>query len=148
MKFFGKVGWMRIIVTNEQNFVAVDEQKIREAIGSLPEAEKKYKLSVVYVVDAEIAKMNERYLKHEGPTDVLAFPMSAKEGEIIVSGETALREATERKIEPQGELLLYTVHGTLHLLGFDDKSEEEAKKMHEIEKSVITKMGYTWNWDE
>ncbi|NUM35888.1 MAG: rRNA maturation RNase YbeY [Candidatus Brocadiae bacterium] len=139
---------MRITITNEQTFLPVEEKKIYDAIRLLPGADKKYRLSVVYVDDKEITKMNERYLQHEGPTDVLAFPISSKEGEIVVSAETALREAKERDVESEGELLLYTLHGTLHLLGFDDKEKEESMKMHAVEKQILTQLGYKWSWDE
>jgi len=139
---------MRITVTNEQNFLSIEEKKVYEAIRLLPGSDKKYRLSVVYVDDKEITKMNERYLHHEGPTDVLAFPISTKEGEIIVSAETALRESKEREVESEGELLLYTLHGTLHLLGYDDKDEEESIKMHAVEKQILTQLGYKWSWDE
>ena len=140
---------MRIVITNEQDFISIQEEKIRQAIHMLPDAkEKKYRLSIVYLNDAEIAKLNERDLHHEGPTDVLAYPLEKTEGEIYVSAETALREATERNIEPEGELILYTIHGTLHLLGYDDLTDEEFKEMHSIEKKVLLELGYTWNWDE
>jgi probable rRNA maturation factor len=141
---------MRITIINEQNFIPVNEAKVREAVHALPSCEekKKFRLSLVYLNDEEIAKFNERYLKHEGPTDVLAFPMDLQNGEILVSGETALREARLRGIEPEGELLLYTVHGVLHLLGYDDKTPEEASEMHAIEKKIITQLGYSWSWDE
>lgn len=139
---------MQITITNEQNFVEVDEKELKTVLRSLPDSPKKYKLSLVFVDDMEIAKLNERYLKHKGPTDVLAFPFEKKEGEIIVSGETALREATQRGIEPKGELLLYSIHGMLHLIGYDDKTEEESIEMHQVEKETLIKFGYKWDWDE
>lgn len=138
---------MRIVITNEQNFVPVDEAKIRKAISLLPWGNRKMRLSVVYINDAEIAQLNERYLKHQGPTDVLSFPISEQEGEIVVSAETALEESKARGIEAEGELILYTVHGVLHLIGYDDKDPTEAAKMHAVEKEVITQMGYRWDWD-
>jgi rRNA maturation RNase YbeY len=138
---------MKTIITNEQNFVPVDEDKIRQAVRLVPWEGRRFKLSLVYVDDAEIAKLNERYLKHAGPTDVLSFPVGPNEGEIVVSGETALEEAKARGIEPEGELILYTIHGILHLLDYDDKTPKEAEKMHTVEKGVVTQMGYTWNWE-
>lgn len=139
---------MRVIITNEQSFIAISEEKIRKILSLIPNQPKKYKLSLVYVNDEEITKLNEQYLKHQGPTDVLAFPYESGEGEVIVSAETALRESSERKIEPEGEVLLYTIHGTLHLMGYDDHTPEEAKQMHTIEKQLLTQAGYSWNWDD
>ena len=79
---------MRITITNEQSFVVVDGKKIRNALHLLPGSKKKYNLSLVYVDNKEISKLNERYLQHKGPTDVLAFPLDSKQGEVIVSAET------------------------------------------------------------
>jgi probable rRNA maturation factor len=138
---------MRIVITNEQNFVPLDEEKIRKAVTLLPWGKRKIRLSLVYVNDSEIAKLNERYLKHQGPTDVLSFPISENEGEIIVSGETAFEESKARGIEAEGEIILYTIHGILHLLDYDDKDPQEAARMHAVEKNVITQMGYRWDWD-
>jgi len=138
---------MRIVITNEQDCIPIVEEKIYKAIRMLPGADKKYRLSVVYLDDAEIAKLNERDLHHKGPTDVLAYPLESNEGEVYISAETALREATERHIEPEGELILYTIHGTLHLLGYDDLDDEGFKEMHGIEKRIIEELGYTWNWN-
>lgn len=139
---------MQVIFTNEQNFVEINEQQIRHALYLLKRLNKKFKLSLVYLDDAEMSKLNERYLKHQGPTDVLAFPISPKQGEVIASGETALREATARNIDPQGEIILYTIHGVLHLLGYDDKTEQEATEMHALEKDILLQLGYTWSWDD
>ena len=138
---------MRITIINEQDFIPVKQDLIRQAIQELPGLKKNYRLSLVYVDDREIASLNQRYLKHQGPTDVLAFPLDPKEGEVVVSAETALNEAQQRGIEARGELLLYTIHGVLHLLGYDDKTPEEAEQMHAIERRIIEASGYSWNWD-
>ena len=141
---------MRVTIINRQDFVPIDEKEVRRALELLPPSPPlpgKYRLSLVYLDDAEMAELNRRYLKKDGPTDVLAFPLERDVGEVVVSGETALHEAEAREIEPAGELLLYTVHGVLHLMGYDDKTPEEADVMHEMEKRVVTGMGYSWDWD-
>lgn len=138
---------MKVTITNEQDFLPLDEAEIRRALGVLPSVPKKFKLSLVYLDDAQIAELNRRYLHREGPTDVLAFPMANDFGEVIVSAETALKEAQAREIEPAGELLLYTIHGVLHLIGYDDKTDDEALQMHAVEKDILTQLGYTWDWD-
>ncbi len=104
-------------------------------------------LSVLFTDDSKMAELNECYLGRKGPTNVLAFPMSdgaeqgfdfAMLGDIVISGDTALRETEE-----YGETLDYTVdrlliHGVLHLLGFDHTgSEEEAEQMEKEEKRLI-----------
>lgn len=137
----------KIVITNEQSIVEISSSSIKKALELLPELDN-FRLSIVYVDDAEISILNERYLKHTGATDVLSFPISSKEGEIVVSTETALREAKERNIAVEGEILLYTFHGILHLLGYDDHNDEEYREMHTIEKNLLEKLGYSWDWDD
>ncbi|MCG3131177.1 MAG: Endoribonuclease YbeY [Phycisphaerae bacterium] len=93
------------------------------------------KIHVALVPDACIADLNERFLQHEGATDVLSFDLSENrgsevEGEIVISVDTALREARRRGHDPGVELALYAAHGALHLLGWDDGTEDEARLMH------------------
>ncbi len=105
-------------------------------------------LSVLLTNDERIAQLNYRYRGKKGPTNVLAFPMSdgvesdyssTMLGDVVISGDTALRESKEL-----GETLAYTVdrllvHGVLHLLGFDHTgSEEEAIQMEKEEKRLMT----------
>ena len=85
-----------------------------------------------------MAELHERFLGKEGPTDVLSFP----HGEIVVSADTAAREAKERGIPPLHELVLYVVHGALHLAGYDDRSPKQSSKMRAAERKVLTDLGY------
>lgn len=92
-------------------------------------------LHVALVDDQRIADLNERFLQHDGATDVLSFDLSEGrgsevEGEIVISLDTALREARRRGHDPEVELALYAAHGALHLLGLDDGTEDEARLMH------------------
>ena len=117
-------------------------KKILKGLGYL-EGE----LSLLFTDDSTIAELNRRFLKREGPTNVLAFPMSDGSefdyktnmlGDIVVSGETASRESLAL-----GESLEYTIdrlliHGVLHLLGFDHTgSEEDAVIMEKEEKRLM-----------
>lgn len=95
------------------------------------------KVVVALVDDDTIARLHERYLGVRGPTDVLSFP----HGEIVVSGETARREARERGIEPLHELLLYVIHGALHLKGYRDKTAADRKRMRAAERRVLARLG-------
>lgn len=123
------------------------------------------RISVALVDDACIAQLNELHLDHAGPTDVLAFDLRddpdayvssdhavAKhcgdvsdrevEGEIVVSVDTACREARARGHPVEAELALYTVHGVLHLLGYDDRQAHGAARMHEVEDEILSAMGW------
>ncbi len=110
------------------------------------------RISVALVDDAHIATLNESYLNHPGSTDVLSFdlrdPAEADgsnrldvDGELVLSVQTARREAAARGNPLEAELGLYAVHGVLHLLGYDDKHESEARSMHELEDEVLSSIG-------
>jgi len=92
---------------------------------------------VALVDDKEIARLHEQFLGIPGPTDVLSFPT----GEIVVSGDTARREAEVRGIQPIHELLLYVVHGALHLEGYRDKSVKDQSRMRAAERRVLRELG-------
>jgi probable rRNA maturation factor len=99
----------------------------------------------VVVDDATMQQLNARYLQHDYPTDVLSFPLerspTSLEGEIIVSAETATRESHRFGWTPAEEILLYLVHGTLHLIGYDDQTEEESRAMREKERTYLVRAG-------
>ncbi len=84
-----------------------------------------------------------RRAKTHGLQSVGSDPVSHSyvEGEIIVSADTAAREACARGHSCEAELALYAVHGTLHLLGYDDNDPGAADRMHEIEDEILTKLG-------
>jgi rRNA maturation RNase YbeY len=100
-------------------------------------------ISVAVVDDAEIAELHERYMAIAGPTDVLSFDLSDElsggrlEGQVVVSVDTARREARARKLPPEQELLRYVIHGTLHLLGYDDDTAARARRMHRAEDELL-----------
>lgn len=103
-------------------------------------------LSVALVDDARLAAIHERFLGRSGPTDVMSFDLSDEEGrlegEVIISVDAAGRQSRVRGHSPAAELTLYAVHGTLHLLGFDDATPEDARVMHEEEDRILTELGY------
>jgi probable rRNA maturation factor len=63
------------------------------------------------------------------------------DGEIVVSVDTAKREATRRGLSVNAEIALYVVHGLLHLLGYDDNQESSAARMHELEEEILGEVG-------
>ena len=157
-----------IQVHNEHADAGVDpsmlQEGIREALRRFDTASAD--LSVAVVTDTEIAELHEKYMHIKGATDVLTFDLAGQhhagasaagstgfagttrcaggrhvEGEIVVSADTARRRAQERAHPAAAELALYVVHGTLHLLGLDDATEQEAMKMHEMEDEILTAIG-------
>jgi probable rRNA maturation factor len=95
--------------------------------------------------DSTIRQLNRTHLNHDYATDVISFPYSRSEpslhGEMVVSVETAMRQADELGWPVEFELLLYVVHGTLHLAGLDDQSETERAQMRKAEQRVMLALG-------
>ena len=104
------------------------------------------------VDDATIARLNEQFLQHEGPTDVLSFVLEQAEGglegEVVVSAETALRTAPGFGWSAGEELLLYVIHGMLHLAGYDDATPAEKGVMRRREAEVLARLGVQARYDE
>jgi probable rRNA maturation factor len=102
-------------------------------------------ISLVVVDDPTIHDLNRRYLDHDYPTDVLSFPLEDRgdylEGEVVASADTAAREALNQGCTAADELTLYIIHGLLHLVGYRDKSAEEASRMRAAEKHYLNQAG-------
>ena len=136
----------RIAISNRQSRVAVDRRALRGILGALlAQAAPQAELSVALVGDREMSALNERYLGCKETTDVLAFPYARSddcmEGEVVVNADQAARQAERRGHRAQDELLLYAVHGLLHLMGCDDHDPAGRKAMHERALSVLAEAG-------
>lgn len=90
-------------------------------------------ISVVLVSDRRMAGLHERFMKVSGPTDVLTF----QHGEIIISVETAQRNAHSFGTGTAREIRLYLIHGLLHLLGFDDQEPAAARRMATVQERIL-----------
>ena len=87
---------------------------------------------VTVVSDAKIDRIHREFMGIEGATDVITF----EHGDVVVSADTALREAGVRGHRVEAELGLYVVHGLLHLNGFDDLSPAPREEMRQVQDSV------------
>lgn len=87
--------------------------------------------------DAEIAAYHERFMRIPGPTDVISWPADAPLGDVMVSCETARRQAAEYGNSWQREVCVLAVHGTLHLLGWDDHSPADRQAMQVRVDSIV-----------
>jgi probable rRNA maturation factor len=99
----------------------------RFAIRALPE------IAVAIVSDAEIARIHVDFMGIAGPTDVITFD----HGDIVVSAETAAIYAQRYSHPIEQELALYTIHGLLHLNGFDDLAAAPAARMRRTQNRVL-----------
>jgi probable rRNA maturation factor len=104
-------------------------------------------LSIVLVGDRAMADLHDRFMGLPDPTDVLTFPidLDAREnplsGEVFICVPYARRAAKPREIPVQNELLLYALHGMLHLCGFDDRTERGFAQMHRKEDRILQQLG-------
>ena len=104
-------------------------------------------ISIALVTDAQMSKLHHRFMNDSSPTDVLTFPLDqnsrgrATSGEIVVNVSQALRESRRRGIAMQNELLLYALHGMLHLKGMDDRTDSQYRRMHRLEDRILTQLG-------
>jgi probable rRNA maturation factor len=138
---------VEVSIAIEQSAHAVDESQLREVVTEIV-ADSPFEsaaISVAVVDDPTIQDLNRRFLEHDYPTDVLSFALNDEdghlEGEIVVSAETAARVATEVGWPSWAELLLYVIHGTLHLVGYDDKRSPDAAEMRAAESRYLARYG-------
>jgi probable rRNA maturation factor len=107
-------------------------------------------VSILFVGDREIRKLNREYRGIDRPTDVLSFALNEGEapdphpemfGDIVISLDRTARQAEEAGHSFEWELVTLLVHGALHLLGYDHEgSEEDAARMKEMEEKVMNEI--------
>lgn len=149
---------MSVLVSNLQEKVPVDEelnglvirvtQEVLHTEGVDPAAE----VSLVFVDEDYIQRLNREYRGVDRPTDVLSFaleegePMPAGGGEVLLGDVVVSLPAAQRQSVEYGhsfarEVAFLTVHGVLHLLGYDHQTEEESARMRAREEAVLAQMG-------
>jgi probable rRNA maturation factor len=137
---------INVEVTSRQSAMMIDTSLIEKAARLVLRGEQVQSadLSIAIVDDQMIQQLNRQYLEHDYPTDVLSFPLDRQatcvEGEIIVSAQTAIRESSQYGWSAEKELLLYVVHGALHLLGYDDQSADQSQMMRAKEREYLAQL--------
>ena len=138
---------IRVSVANpyEQD---LDFQGLKAAARAVLEGEgvREAKVTVAFVDNAHIHRLNKQFLQHDEPTDVLTFPYTdagAKvlEGEVAIGYEVARENADERGHPVATELMLYVIHGCLHLCGHDDRTDRGAQAMRAKEREYLRALG-------
>jgi probable rRNA maturation factor len=139
-----------IQINDTQHAIELDAASAGALAAFVLEAEhapEPLEVSIVFVNDAAIAELNVRHLEHDGPTDVLAFPMREAPrpgaggpevlGDVVVSAERAVAYCRQYGGEPLQEVALYLVHGLLHLLGYDDLTEPDCARMENRQNELL-----------
>jgi probable rRNA maturation factor len=111
---------------------------------------------VIRIVDrSESAELNERYRNKPGPTNVLSFPFQAPPGfntpligDVVICGPVVIDEANVQGKAPEAHWAHLTVHGVLHLQGFDHEAADEAALMEAEEIAILERLGYANPYEE
>lgn len=104
-------------------------------------------MSLALVGDRAMSELHHHYLGVSGPTDVLTFELEhdhrgrVTAGEVVVCVPEARRRAREVGGDASRELLLYALHGMLHLCGFDDRTAGGFRRMHLAEDDILKRLG-------
>ncbi|SJZ96278.1 rRNA maturation RNase YbeY [Selenihalanaerobacter shriftii] len=137
---------MKILINNLQEKIEVDKNSkelINQVIikaAQLEEATPK-EVSVALVDNKYIKELNHEYRNKDEPTDVLSFPLDDEFlGDIIISLERAKEQAKEYGHSLAREIGFLTVHGMLHLLGYDHKEQDDKAKMRNQEEKVLKQL--------
>ena len=153
---------MTINVANLQKKVSLNPQRVQKIITAILRREglKKTSLSVAFVTAQKIRALNQKFLKHSYPTDVLAFDLTEpfllkskfsenrkfrflfgkrklSQWEIIISTDAAIQNAKRFKTSVREEMTLYVIHGLLHLLGYDDHRSKDVERMRTKEQELL-----------
>jgi probable rRNA maturation factor len=147
-------GQSGILISSSQRAVRVDRARIARLVRFVARAQgaRVGQIDIAVVGRGEIAGLNRRWLSHRGATDVLSFDLSEAgppaggparrskggiRGQLVVCGEVARQQARLRGLPIQRELMLYIVHGLLHLMGYEDLTVRGAARMHAREEEML-----------
>ena len=142
----------RVLIRNQQNRIAINLRQIKQMASRILNnlALLNPEVSILLLDDPQITGLNRNYLQRNYPTDVLAFSMNGGPftnthprvlGDVVISVETAQRQALKRKHPLCDEIAYLLIHGILHLLDYDhERSEKEDRRMRRMEKKIFQKI--------
>lgn len=141
---------MPISIQNRQKRLKVDVARVRRSLKRLLKElnREDSEISILMVDDDQIQQFNKQYLRRDRPTNVISFAMNEGAfggmhteilGDIILSVETAARDAEAEQIEFMDEVEFLLIHGLLHLLGYEHENTDvdEARRMKNREKELF-----------
>ncbi len=143
---------MEILIKNQQKIIKLNQKKIEGIIKKVLQhlkVDEKTEISVLFTDDKFISLLNNKYRGIDKPTDVLSFSLQEGAvkspevesdkllGDIIISVETAQRQADNLKHRIERELAVLLIHGLLHLTGYDHEKDKDYKIMREKESEIL-----------
>lgn len=150
---------MNIFLADEQDEpLSIDTlTRLAELVLESENLDSETEMTLMLVTDDVIAGYNAQFMERQGPTDVLAFPLEHATpgnppqrtlngpplnlGDVIISPSYVERQAVSNGTDPDDELHLMVVHGTLHLLGYDHPNDAQAEHMEQRERDLLSKVG-------
>ncbi len=138
-----EITFVKVKFSNTQDILDIDENATTALVSTVLKEEGQCcdEISIYYVTTEEICRLHADFFDDPSPTDCISFPIDENEnekyrilGDVFVCPETAIKYCTEHNGMPFDELALYTIHGILHLLGFNDIEEGDRKKMRNAEQ--------------
>ncbi len=144
---------MEITLQNLQKKILIPKAKVLKAVKqAYRKLEKKghfklkghvecpflpFALSIAFVGTRRMRAVNKKYLGHDYVTDVLTFDLGEDAGEIIICPQVASANARAHQTSTENEIILYVVHGILHLAGYDDHKPHDILQMRRMEKELL-----------
>ena len=135
---------MAIEITADQNHYPIPASAIKKLINLISKTEAgrlPTSLSIVFLNNAAMRRVNKRFLKHDYPTDVISFDLSSEnsiEGEIYIGLDQAAEQAQEYGVTLSNEILRLSAHGFLHILGYDDNTVRKKNHMLKLGDDYIS----------
>ncbi len=141
---------MKVEITNQQSLKSLNlkslHRQLKKTLKLLDLSSQE--LSLVLCDNKFIKKLNKKYFKKSSATDVISFSLKDKSnpnylGEVVVSVEEAINVGNRHACSLhkwQDEVLLYCIHGILHLIGYDDRTKKQREDMSAKEKEILRKL--------
>lgn len=133
---------MNISVFDDQSALVVSIDAAKAIVKAVLQEEQQRcdEVSLYFVTTEEICSLHKQYFNDPSPTDCISFPIDEDStvpyrvlGDVFVCPETAINYAALNNKDPYEETTLYIIHGLLHLIGYDDMTDEDAAKMRQAE---------------
>jgi len=143
-----------VLISSGQSAIRVPRMQIDRLVAFVAKAEgvRFAQVDIALVDNKEMAAHNRRFLNHSGSTDVISFDLTDEEdaggaptktrrrglsAQLIVCGDVATEQAPHHGLSATAELLLYIIHGLLHVIGYDDVDIRAGAKMHAREEELL-----------
>lgn len=132
----------KVEVFNTTELKRLPNKPIKDLIknAAIGENVEEFSVKVIFVDNEEILRLNKEFLNHDYYTDVITFNLEENtiDGEIYICTDVAQSQADEYKVSLKNELMRLAVHGFLHLVGYDDSTDEEKSKMKSLEDKYLS----------